>query len=355
MTEQAEGQDGTAEIRRQFATLQAEMKRVLAEPPQADPAGEALPLPDTDAAADLERIERSLDDLRRDAERLRARIGDADAPTTAEAIAALRLRIDEIGRQAEDGIARLTRTAQGNRETVAALSLRVDALAGRRLSRLLVPLAILLGAFAIAGAILNSAPGSFDRLIDRAGPLVGAPQPHAALTEPPAPTPVPAVAALPAPPPQPAPALPAAAEPLPAPAAEPALTTAAAEPPAAPPPAPPVSAAPPPAAAAPPPPAQIVLHARSDAWVEVRNRQGVALISRLLRAGESWTVPNQPALMLNTGNAGGLELLVDGTPAPSLGAIGVVRHDVPLDPAQVRAGHYAADVSASAKPATASR
>jgi cytoskeleton protein RodZ len=97
-----------------------------------------------------------------------------------------------------------------------------------------------------------------------------------------------------------------------------------------------------------------VLHAKADTWVEVRNRQGGTLIGRVLRAGETWTVPDQATLFLSTGNAGGLELLVDGTPAPSLGAAGAIRRDVPLDAAQVRAGHYVPDPTAP-KASTASR
>ena len=85
----------------------------------------------------------------------------------------------------------------------------------------------------------------------------------------------------------------------------------------------------------------IVLRARSDTWVQVRERQGQVLLNRVLRSGETWQVPPQSAgqqLLLTTGNAGGTELLVDGVVAPALGATGVVKRDLPLDVNLIREG-----------------
>ena len=42
--------------------------------------------------------------------------------------------------------------------------------------------------------------------------------------------------------------------------------------------------------------------------------------------------PNQPGLLLTVGNAGGLDVLVDGQVLPPLGGVGLVRRDLPLDP-----------------------
>jgi cytoskeleton protein RodZ len=381
LAQQDESQDGAgdgagdsaAEIRRQFALLQAEMQRVMAEPSATPPppreAGEAI---------DCERIDH---DPRRDAERQRAgMVETADGPAVGESIAALRARIEEIGRQADEGVARLNRTLQGNREAIAAVSLRIDALTRQLPSRWLTPLAILIGAVVIAAAVVASAPGSLDMLLDRLGVPIDQPKRHAeaaepavppspapalavAATEPPAPMPAPALAASPPPVPPPSPE-PPPVQPVPLPVAivaSPPPAAAAAQPPA--PESEPVPTSAPPAAtpAAPPtapptaPPGQIVLLAKADTWVAVKNRQGAELLGRLLHAGESWTVPAQTSLTLTTGNAGGLELLVDGTPAPSLGAVGAVRRDVPLDPLLVRAGRYAVDASTTPKPATVSR
>lgn len=93
----------------------------------------------------------------------------------------------------------------------------------------------------------------------------------------------------------------------------------------------------------PPPPvapaevARVVLRLKSDAWVQVREKQGQVLLNRVMRSGESWPVPKGQQLVLTTGNAGGTELLLDGTAMPSLGAVGVVRRDIPLEPDGLKA------------------
>ena len=43
-------------------------------------------------------------------------------------------------------------------------------------------------------------------------------------------------------------------------------------------------------------------------------------------------------MILRTGNAGALEILVDGKPAPSIGALGTLRRNVQLEPEALRAG-----------------
>jgi cytoskeletal protein RodZ len=84
--------------------------------------------------------------------------------------------------------------------------------------------------------------------------------------------------------------------------------------------------------------ARIVLKATQDAWVQVRDRQGNLLLTRVLRVGDSYMVPNQADLTLLTGNAGGLEVSVDGSALPALGPVGAVRRNIPLDPDALRDG-----------------
>lgn len=81
---------------------------------------------------------------------------------------------------------------------------------------------------------------------------------------------------------------------------------------------------------------RIVIRARLDTWMQVRGRQGPVLLSRLMRAGETWPVPPKPRLLFTTANAGSTELLVDGAATPSLGADGAMRRDIPLDPEALR-------------------
>jgi cytoskeleton protein RodZ len=92
---------------------------------------------------------------------------------------------------------------------------------------------------------------------------------------------------------------------------------------------------------------RILLRANADAWVQVRDRSGSVLLSRILHAGETWVVPVRPNLLLTTGNAGGTDLVVDGEASPSLGGNGVVRRDLALDPDLIKDGRLA---SASTPP-----
>ncbi len=160
---------------------------------------------------------------------------------------------------------------------------------------------------------------------------VAPPTPPAAAvqeTAPPAPAPDPTAAEAAPPLPSVAPSSAAAATPVP-PVSEPVAAA--------------VPAAPAPAAAEPPNAtgARIVVRARADSWIQVRDRGGQVFLNRVLRSGESWTVPDKPALLLTTGNAGGTELLVDGTETPGLGGNGAVRRDLPLDADAIKDGKLA--------------
>lgn len=79
--------------------------------------------------------------------------------------------------------------------------------------------------------------------------------------------------------------------------------------------------------------------ALADCWVQVREMDGQLLLSRLLRKGDSYMVPNRPGLTLMVGNAGALEVLVDGKTGPSLGSSGQVRRDIKLDPDKLLGGN----------------
>lgn len=95
---------------------------------------------------------------------------------------------------------------------------------------------------------------------------------------------------------------------------------------------------------------RIVVRAKGDAWIQVREKQGPVIYDHVMHAGDTWTVPAKPALLLTTGNAGGTELLVDGTATAPLGAPGSVRRNLVLDPDQIKDGKI---VSATPTPAPA--
>lgn len=82
--------------------------------------------------------------------------------------------------------------------------------------------------------------------------------------------------------------------------------------------------------------ARIILRATADSWVQVRGPDDSLLLTRVLHAGDVYRVPNRDGLILHTGNAGGLEVSVDGGPVASLGESGEVRRNIPLAPSELR-------------------
>jgi cytoskeleton protein RodZ len=83
---------------------------------------------------------------------------------------------------------------------------------------------------------------------------------------------------------------------------------------------------------------KIVVRARLESWIQVTNEKKDVLFSRVLRSGETYTVPEEKGLMLTTGNAGGIEILVDGKKLKSLGTVGLVKRDIQLDPKKLQDG-----------------
>lgn len=85
-------------------------------------------------------------------------------------------------------------------------------------------------------------------------------------------------------------------------------------------------------------PSRIVVTARLESWVQVTDPASTALLTRVLRAGDRYYVPDEPGLTLATGNAGGIDIWVDGRKVPALGPVGVVRRGIALDPQRLIAG-----------------
>ncbi len=86
---------------------------------------------------------------------------------------------------------------------------------------------------------------------------------------------------------------------------------------------------------------RITLRAAADTWLQVKDRSGTVLLNRVLKTGETWAVPPRNDLLLTTGNAGGTEILVDGSATAALGGNGAVRRDLTLDPDQIKDGKLA--------------
>ena len=86
-------------------------------------------------------------------------------------------------------------------------------------------------------------------------------------------------------------------------------------------------------------PSRIVVKAKLDSWIQVRDdRLNQLIMTRLLREGDQYDVPNRLGLVLLTGNAGALEFIVDGEHTPAIGPLGAVRRHVVLDADKLRSG-----------------
>lgn len=137
-------------------------------------------------------------------------------------------------------------------------------------------------------------------------------------------------------------------------AAEASATRDAPPPPVAEPPAP----APAPVAAPPPPPPprldpdrpRIVIRAKGESWVQIRDNAANRVITdRVLRAGETIEIPNRPGIVLTTGKAENLDLLLDGQEMDAFGGPGV-RRNIALEPDRLRPPQAPATPGTAAQP-----
>lgn len=89
-------------------------------------------------------------------------------------------------------------------------------------------------------------------------------------------------------------------------------------------------------------PVRIVIKATADSWIQVRDTSQTVVAMRILKPGESYRVPDRPGLTLATGNAGALDVTVDGRPVAPVGPVGK-RRSVALDPERLIAGTATAE------------
>ena len=75
---------------------------------------------------------------------------------------------------------------------------------------------------------------------------------------------------------------------------------------------------------------EIVITATSAAWLEIARRDGEVLVSKLLRSGEQMVTVMDEALLLSTGNAGGLMVKTPTIESFQLGKVGEIIRDLPL-------------------------
>jgi cytoskeleton protein RodZ len=79
------------------------------------------------------------------------------------------------------------------------------------------------------------------------------------------------------------------------------------------------------------PSTEMVLKATGNSWVEIEDVDGNILMTRLMRPGETYVVPNINGLTFNTGNAGALSLSQGNVIVPKLGEVGEIITARPLN------------------------
>jgi len=76
---------------------------------------------------------------------------------------------------------------------------------------------------------------------------------------------------------------------------------------------------------------EMVLKSSGNSWVEIEDIDGNILLTRLMRPGETYIVPNISGLTINTGNAGVLSLSLGDVFVPKLGKVGEIISAKPLN------------------------
>jgi cytoskeleton protein RodZ len=97
-------------------------------------------------------------------------------------------------------------------------------------------------------------------------------------------------------------------------------------------------------------PGRIVVRAKGYAWIQVYDGKETVL-TRTLHPGDAYYPPDKPSLIMRTGNAGGLTMVVDGKELPAVGPTGMVKKKIPLDPARLLSGDLGEDLPTTPRPA----
>jgi cytoskeleton protein RodZ len=88
-----------------------------------------------------------------------------------------------------------------------------------------------------------------------------------------------------------------------------------------------------------PKPAQqagITLKVLRNSWVEIKDQKGEEIVSRVLKQGEVYFVPDRPDLFMSLGNANGIQIEIGGQTLDPLGKEGQVMRNIPLDSAYLK-------------------
>jgi len=77
--------------------------------------------------------------------------------------------------------------------------------------------------------------------------------------------------------------------------------------------------------------ARLVLKAKAPVWVRIEDSQGNVVMTKMLRAGDTYSVPNRPGLVVIARDGGLLSYIIDGKERGILGVPGQILVGQPLD------------------------
>ncbi len=82
---------------------------------------------------------------------------------------------------------------------------------------------------------------------------------------------------------------------------------------------------------------EVILRASAPAWVRIEGPDSRIVVDRILQPGEELHAPANQGLVMQTGNAGALQIIIGGKTIGPLGPIGGVRRHVALDQSLISA------------------
>lgn len=77
---------------------------------------------------------------------------------------------------------------------------------------------------------------------------------------------------------------------------------------------------------------KITLRATANTWIRVRDGENNVLFTRVLRQGDQYPVPGQSGIVVDIGNAGGLEILLNGRVLRPVGPSNMPVYNLSLNP-----------------------
>lgn len=90
----------------------------------------------------------------------------------------------------------------------------------------------------------------------------------------------------------------------------------------------------------------LILNIQDNSWVEIKDASGAVIVSNVLKKGDQYFVPDSPGLTMSLGNAGGVEIVLDGRALMPLGKVGDVLRDIPLDTGHLKTLEFKAETAA---------